>query len=368
MTMKVLFLSNEYGIQRSTSAYTHRLEKLRGFIQSLGIQADFLSLREQPVGKPILAQPLNLPVIRQKIAHYDFIHAGGDAAYVAAMLKPFTRARIIRDVHGDTLSEANLKWQTGRNPHTAHMLMQAWITNAVAYRYSDYFMVVCKPLRQRLIDERSIPAERIAIIRNGVDLGLFDDQADGELSRQFTVAYAGGFQAWQGVENLLKAMELLQSDSIYLRMIGFTERQAELKSRILEQLGAKAELINRVSRDELVTYLSSAHILVIPRSRHRAVEAALPTKFAEYLALGKPVIVCDVDETAQLVREHGCGLVCNPNPKSLAETIRLASNLSSVELKRMGQNARCLAEQEFSWEKIGSQYMSMLQEWDACGG
>src|SRR5207249_4902570 len=130
-------------------------------------------------------------------------------------------------------------------------------------------------------------------------------------------------------------------------------------------LDGKVEMMNRVTQSELVSQLAAAHALIIPRPLHRAVDVAFPTKFAEYIALGKPVIVCDVDETARLVEQHHCGLVSKPNPAALAETIRAASNMSPAELARMGRNARSLAEQEFSWEHIGRTYAELLVKWSA---
>jgi len=362
--MKVLFLSSQYGLARSGTAYAYRLEKLRCAIQQHGFQAEFLSLREQPVRRPILAQPLNLPFIRRKIADCDFIHAGDDAAYIAALWKPFTRARVIHDVHGDTLSEAQLNWTVRPGLLSAYWLVQVLIANAVAYRHADYFLVVSRPLQQRLMDERHIPVHRIGLVRNGVDLELFarppHNPTDG-----FTVCYAGGFAPWQAIDNLVSAVELLPKDHVRLKIIGFTERHADLKSSIAGRLGDRIELVDRVTRRELVSQLAAAQVLIIPRFSHRAVEVAMPTKFAEYLALGKPVIVCDVDETAHMVREHHCGLVSEPSPAALAETIRTASNLTQAELNQMGQNARRLAESGFSWDDIGRKYADLLIKWGA---
>jgi glycosyltransferase involved in cell wall biosynthesis len=362
--VKVLFLSNEYGIDRSPSAYTLRLHKLRCALARYGIRTEFLSLREQPVRRPILAQPLNLPFIRKKIADCDFIHAGGNAAYTAAFLKPYTRARLIHDVHGDSLGEAQLKWANRHGLSSAYWVVQALIADAVANRFAEYYLAVSKPLRQRLVDDWRIPSHRIGLIRNGVDLDVFAQPA-GHLAEKFTVGYAGGFQPWQGLENLVSAFEILPAGTARLKIIGFTEQHAHLKARILHRLGNKVELVNRVPQTELVSQLGAAQALIIPRPSHRAVEVAFPTKFTEYLALGKPLIVCDVDETARLVREHRCGLVSNPNPLSIAETIRAGSNLTCTELNQMGRNARRLAEQEFSWHHIGRSYADLLTAWSA---
>jgi glycosyltransferase involved in cell wall biosynthesis len=364
--MKVLFLSNEYGPNRSGSAYTHRLLKLTDALKRQNISADFISLREQRVGRPILAQAVNAPLLRKRVAGYDFVHAGGNAAYTAALLKPFTKARIIHDVHGDSVSEAQIKWAGGRNVRSAYELLQAHIADAFAYRFADYSLVVSRPLWKRIVRERHIRDETIGLVRNGVDLSLFRRppmaRRPGE---DLLVCYAGGFQQWQGVDNLVSAFELLHEEGVRLKIIGFTAQHAPLRAEIAARLGARAELLDKMPQDALISQLAAAHVLIIPRPRHRAVEVAFPTKFSEYLALGKPVIVCDVDETADLVREHNCGMVSAPNPAALAETIRAMSALEQPELEQMGQNARCLAEREFSWEQIGAQYVELLRKWSA---
>jgi glycosyltransferase involved in cell wall biosynthesis len=262
------------------------------------------------------------------------------------------------------LGEAQLKWADHRGLFSAYWVVQALIADSVANRFAEYYLAVSKPQRQRLVDDWRIPAHRIGLIRNGVDLAIFS-QPEGRLSEKFTVGYAGGFQPWQGHENLVRAFEILPVGTARLKIIGFTQQHAAIKSRILHRLGDKVELVDRVPQTELVSQLGSTQALIIPRPSHRAVEVAFPTKFTEYLALGKPLIVCDVDETARLVRQHRCGLVSNPNPTDIAETIRAASNLTQDELNQMGQNARHLAEQEFSWNQIGRSYADLLTRWSA---
>lgn len=357
--MKVLFLSNEYAVGKSDSAYTHRLVQLKSALDRQDFQTRFVALRDLPFSRPILAQPLNLPWLRQIAKDYDVIHAGGDAGYTAAFLQPFTHATIIHDVHGDSVSEAQLKYQQRRKPYTVYLIVQALISAGIAYRGADFFLAVSRPLQQRLIHERHVPADRITLIRNGVDIKAFE-QTPVPNTNPFTVCYAGGFAPWQGIDNLCSAFELLPQNGIKLKIVGFTAEHGDLKARIARQLGSRVELVDRVSRDELVSHLAAAHILIIPRFKHRAIEVALPTKFAEYLALGRPVIVCDVDETASMVREQQCGLVSDSSPANLAATIQAAADLTYDQLKEMGQRARRLAEQEFAWEVIGQTYANLL--------
>ena len=56
-----------------------------------------------------------------------------------------------------------------------------------------------------------------------------------------------------------------------------------------------------------------------------AAEWLSATKFAEYAALGRPILVTDVDETANFVRNYRCGFVSDPHPANLAKTLSEAS-------------------------------------------
>jgi glycosyltransferase involved in cell wall biosynthesis len=362
--MNVLFLSTQEGRDRSQSAYTHRLAKLCDTLKRKGIETDFIGLRDYSIGRPTLAQPFNIPFLWNKVSKCDVIHAAQDGAYTAGLWKPLINARIILDNHGDTFSEAQLDCLFNPGIQSTYWLIQAMIANAVAYRSADHFLIVSKPMEHWMTTKWKIPPSRMSLIRNGVDLSLFQPITTMP-SHPFTICYAGGFDPWQGIGNIVRAVELLPTNNVRLKIIGFTPAQEAEKRRIAQRLGERVELVNRVSQAELINHLAAAHFLVIPRSSHPAMHVALPTKFAEYLALAKPVIVCDVDETAEMVRQHQCGLVSAPNPAALADIIQQASSLSTTEIRQMGERGRAFAEQAFSWDIIGEAYVQALNRMDS---
>ena len=71
------------------------------------------------------------------------------------------------------------------------------------------------------------------------------------------------------------------------------------------------EFMDFMTNPKLIDYLCSSDGLVIPRMRHPALEVAFPTKFAEYIACGVPVIVTDMGDAGRLTRRHRCGLACD---------------------------------------------------------
>jgi glycosyltransferase involved in cell wall biosynthesis len=241
------------------------------------------------------------------------------------------------------------------------LLGQSLLLEELTIHRCDYHLAVSGPLLGRLL-AHGVRRSRTLVLRNGVDIGMFKPRG-APRTDGFTVCYAGDYQVWQGVDLLVQAARMVTEPGMRFRFIGFRQspEHGRWKDRIRAALGGRAELIDRLPHQELVQQLESSALLVLPRPRHNATEVALPTKFAEYVALGKPVVVTEVDETAQFVRRYECGLVCPPTARGLAQAIGQARRASPEQLRAMGARGRRLAEAEFSWDVICRRYYDFLK-------
>jgi glycosyltransferase involved in cell wall biosynthesis len=77
----------------------------------------------------------------------------------------------------------------------------------------------------------------------------------------------------------------------------------------------------RASGAQLHALLPDVVATVIPRRRNAYNDAALPIKAMEYLSYGRPMIVTDCRETADLVRTAGTGIVVSDSAATLADGI-----------------------------------------------
>lgn len=330
----------------------------------MGLETDFLYMGDWVWPEPAILSPLQFISLLPRLKGYDVIHAGTAlAAYPFSLFRGRLKASLIHDMHGHS-SEMRLKLSLERHKlKGAFRLLQALLLEEVTIHRSDYHLVVSRPLMNRLLAHH-IPGEKALLLRNGVDIQMF--KPDGvPRNGPFTICYAGDFQVWQGVDLLVDAGRLLgESLDVKMKFIGFrkTPFHIKWKEKIKETLGPRAELVDRVSQRELIHCLKAADFLVLPRPYHTATTVALPTKFAEYIALGKPVIVTNVDETAQFVRENRCGLVCQPTASGLAQAIRQARGVGRPEWRAMGERGRRLAERTFAWKVICQKYYDFLSK------
>ncbi len=143
------------------------------------------------------------------------------------------------------------------------------------------------------------------------------------------------------------------------------KKYLNVKMEIRKSLGEKAILLDWMPKTELLAELRRSDVLIIPAdaSTCELLEnrvLAFPTKFAEFLALAKPVIVTSIDETSKIVERFDCGFVCEPTARSIAETILRAKQTPNDVLLRKGLNGRQFAEDELDMKSICRKYLLFL--------
>lgn len=342
------------------TAYTHRVSMLADCLQLRGVHCDTLHLEDSPpLGVSNLASLsllLRLPTLR----HYDFIYAGAEeAGQTLYFCRHFVRAPIIYDAHSDVvLQAAHARAVRSRGRHTQAPL-RVRIVAALAMASANHIITVSTPY-QNALKKQCRPDQGVSLIRNGVDLELFKAHPWPEKPR-YDFAYAGAFQSWQGSDMLLDAFaQLLDSRARFL-IIGFRPEQREIKELFARRLGDQATLQDYTDRASMVNLLQDAAVLVNPLPLHAFTPYCFPTKFAEYAALARPVLVTEGVESADFVRRYECGFVAAPNAEALASAMRQTLQTAPATLQAMGARARTMAEKEFSWARIGDEYATLVR-------
>lgn len=151
------------------------------------------------------------------------------------------------------------------------------------------------------------------LITNGVDTDLFKP-LDGTLARKelgidaddFVIGFSGSIERWYAIDDMIKALPLLVEyrPKTKLLIVGgslFTGYQNELIAMVRE-LGLSDHVIFTGLKPypELPRYISCMDACTIPLSPPQWGNIALPNKFFEYSACGKPIVMRpmpDVEKT-----------------------------------------------------------------------
>lgn len=244
----------------------------------------------------------------------------------------------------------------------------ATLLEILLMRRAYYVATVTHAFIEHFVSARGIPRERMSFLPNGVDLEhLRPMQYNKNYAEKMGVTgkkvltYAGTHANYQGLDVILDAAKLLKgrSDIVFLMVGKGPERQ-----RLIER--AKSEDIGNVlfkdSPFEEGSYLMSISygFIVVLRDHPVAQKMRLSKTFPP-LACGVPVIYAGVGESAEIIRNNGCGIVALPeNPASLADAV---VSLVDWPEKRdaFSQAGLKLVEHEFSWKVIVANWLRQIE-------
>ena len=161
-----------------------------------------------------------------------------------------------------------------------------------------------------------------------------------------TVVYAGTFEAYQGIDIVIRAFALVLKSipDAQLVLAGGTPAQVAEMTALRDSLGlaGKCILTGRVSKGEAMRLTREATVLASPR----IYGTNTPLKIYEQLASGKALIATRIWSHTQVLTEEVCVLV-EPQPEDLARGLELL--LSDPALRaRLATNAQALYEREYS--------------------
>jgi glycosyltransferase involved in cell wall biosynthesis len=157
-----------------------------------------------------------------------------------------------------------------------------------------------------------------------------DREALGLPRNRFLWTFAGNVGAAQGLEAAVEAAALLP-EKFHLLVLGDGPARERLE-RIAEALPrGSAEFRGQVEPPEARQILRASDALLVPLAPDPILRAFVPSKFFDFCALGRPVIVATGGETERLAADAGAALTVPPgDPHGIATAVRQLSGDPAV--------------------------------------
>lgn len=242
----------------------------------------------------------------------DIIHAHSPVlnAFPALAVGRAARIPVVYEVRA-FWEDAAVDQGTAREWGARYRLTRAMESRAL--QRADAVTTICDGLRGDML-KRGIPADKITVIPNAVDLSQFHftAAADPELLQKYgltrgnTLGFAGSFYAYEGLDILLRAMSLVLRavPQARLLLLGGGPQEADLRT-LAAHLGLDrvVHFAGRVPHSEMPRYYSAMDVMVYPRVSRRLTELVTPLKPLEAMAMGKLVVASNVGGHRELIRD-----------------------------------------------------------------
>ena len=248
----------------------------------------------------------------------DILHAHSPSLNGAAALRAGRR-------HGlPVVYECRAFWEdaavdhgTAREGGLRYRLTRAHETRV--FRAADAVTCICEGLRGDILG-RGVPAERVTVIPNAVDIDAFsmERRRDPSLAGQLGLAdhpvigFIGSFYAYEGLALALDALVLLRArlPDLRLLLVGGGPQEANLRARTADlALGGAVVFTGRVPHGEVGRYYDLVDAFVYPRLPMRLTDLVTPLKPLEAMAQGRLVVASDVGGHRELIRDGETGVL-----------------------------------------------------------
>ena len=250
--------------------------------------------------------PLHIFKIRKLIkkGEYDILHTHNTPAQLLTAIA-------IGDKGSPVLITTEHNTTNSRRKVRALRSLDKWM-------YGKYNKIICvsdkvkETLAEYLKNEKS--SNKISVIRNGIDLGRFENIGLKDPSKEKIILMVGAFRKQKDQPTLIKAVSILPEEYRLWLAGGWRGREE------CEELCRTLNIAERVEflgeRDDIPDLLGKSDIAVL--STHYE---GMPLSAIEAMAAGRPLIASDVDGVREIVKDAGI-LFKEGDYKNLARKIK----------------------------------------------
>ncbi len=239
-------------------------------------------------------------------------------------------------------------------PSVAHRVLMSQAKAATTV------VATSRSVRDRLVRE-GLPAEKVRIVRNGVDLEAFD-RADRTAIRErlgladrCVVGFVGSFLDWHRVDLLIEAVSGVERRHALNVLLVGAGANLEPVLRQAAELGIADRVVSvgAVQPERVPAYIAAFDVGVLPDT----LDYGNPMKLTEYAAASLPTVAPDRPSVREVVRRGKTGLLFAPG-RSGAMAAALSRLAGDAELRQqLGSAGRQFVATNATWGALAGQLL-----------
>jgi glycosyltransferase involved in cell wall biosynthesis len=274
-----------------------------------------------------------------------------DVIYVYNLITLGPPAFLLRFLYGATviIDVQDLWPESVANSRMLNNRTTLYILNGICnwvYRRADQLTVLSPGFKKELMN-RGVSSEKIEVIYNWFDESSIPVKVPSvstvkppEFLGKFIVLFAGTIGLAQSLDAMLDCAEScreLLPDVQFVLIGGGVDRQ-RLQKRAEEMELDNVTFLPPRSPDTMGEIFALADAMIVHLKDDSLFRITIPSKTQAYLYTGKPIIMAMRGDAADLVREAGAGITCEPDdPQEMMKAIKALYEMPEIERKKIGE-------------------------------
>lgn len=234
------------------------------------------------------------------------------------------------------------------------------------YKHASKIIVVTDSFQQNL-SGRGIRNEKIYVIKNGVDLSIFQPMDKNfmlleqlKINNKFIVGYIGTHGLAHSLDFIIKCLSKIKDSSYHFIFIGDGAEKNNIM-RSAEALGlTNVTFLDPVKKSEIKSYLSIIDVALVPLRRSPTFESVIPSKIFESVAMNIPILLGVNGESRSMIEFYNVGLYFEPeNEIDFLEKLGSIRKLLEVNKSFFDAGCKNLAH-DFDRKNLAQKMLSIL--------
>ena len=241
-----------------------------------------------------------------------FLQSNNTAFFTVFYAKHILRCPILyneQDIFPENAYFAGILSESSMIYKVAHALQK------YAYKNATALSTISDDMKYTIVTRYGISEDKVQVIYNWghEELKAHSDEENVFLKKypkksgEFRVVYAGNLGKMQNVELILETAALMKDDqNVSFYIVGGGVNEEQLKTFAKEKELNNVTFVGMQPPEEVADLYAAADVNVIPLQKG-LIYAALPSKTADCLIAGKPIITCVDNGTAveKIIRPYG---------------------------------------------------------------
>lgn len=309
------------------------------------------------------------------VLHVHSGHRGYEAACVALALGRHFNLPVVYEVRGffESLWTSNIEWAD-----KSEIFNRRLETENRCMTEADAIVTLSKSMRDEII-ARGIPADKVFVVPNGVDVAAFQPRKRRtDLVKQLSLDGRFVFGYVSNLDHFREGQELLIDAAVELRnrgiratalIVGDGSRREQLE-RHAEHMDARdsVKFTGRVSHEEVLDYYSLMDVFVVPRVKERAAQLVTPLKPLEAMAAGVPVVASDLEALREITGGGQRGRHFTPGDSQALADVLGEMHADPMQRAEIAESARTWVVTERQWSANGRRYAEIYSRVTDCVG
>ena len=237
------------------------------------------------------------------------------------------------------------------------------------YRKADHIVPVTQAFKAH-IEERGAQSSDITVIRNGVNLDLFEKTERNQelaqnwcLDNKFVAAYVGTHGLAHGLDTILGAAEILREhEDIVFLMVGDGSERARLTQAVNDRQLTNVVMQRQQPKAMMPEIWSITDVSLVLLKRLDLFKTVIPSKIFESMAMSVPIVLGVEGEVKGIIEQAQTGLCIEPESADQLANALLELKEDRALYTELSARGRPYVSSEFDRKVLADQYLKIIEK------